>query len=84
MPKVIAQQVELDLTLDQLIAIIHQLPPQEQERVWRAIAPRPWRQRLQALLTRVWSRVEHDPITEETVDAEVERIRTELYARSRR
>ena len=80
MPTVVAQQVELHLTLDQLIAIVRQLNPPEQERVRRAIASPPWSHRLDALLNRVWSRVERDPIAEEDVDAEVEQVRRELYA----
>jgi len=73
MPTVTAQHVELDLTLDQVVAIVLQLEPQERERVRQAIAPPPWSQRLDALLARVWSRVEHQPIAEEDVNAKVER-----------
>jgi len=79
MPKVVAQQVELDLTLDQILSIIRQLKPQEQEIVRRVIEP-PWSQRLEALLARVWARVEHHPIAEEDIDAEVELARTAIYA----
>ena len=50
----------------------------------RVIAPLPWSQRVEALLARVWSRVESSPIAEEDIDAEVELARTELYAQSRR
>ena len=46
MPKVIAQKIELDLTLDQIVAIMRQLEPQEQKVVWRAIEPPAWSQRL--------------------------------------
>jgi len=80
MPKVIAQQVELELTLDQILAIVRQLKPEEQEIVRRIMAPPPWQQRLEALLARVWDRVERHPISEEEVDAEVERARTAIYA----
>jgi hypothetical protein len=80
MPTVVAQQVELHLTLEQLIAIVRQLNPPEQEQVRQAMALPPWSHRLDALLNRVWSRVERYPIAEEDVDAEVEQTRRELYA----
>jgi len=80
MSKVIARQVKLDLTLDQVLAVVLQLKPEEREIIRRAIEPPPWNQRLEALLDRVWARVEHYPITEEEVDAEVELARTAIYA----
>lgn len=79
MPKVTAQQVELELTLDQILALVRQLRPEEQEIIRRAIEPLPWHQRLEALLARVWARVERFPISEEEVDAEVERARTAIH-----
>jgi hypothetical protein len=82
MPKVIAQQVELELTLDQVLSLVRQLQPQEQELVRRAIEPPPWSRRLEALLTRLWARVERYPLAEEDVASEVELARTELYAQS--
>jgi len=84
MPKVIAQQVELDLTLDQVVAIVRQLKPEEREVIRQAIEPPPWDQRLEALLTRVWARVDRDPITEEEIDAEVKRARTTIYSQGSR
>ncbi len=80
MPKVIAQQVELDLTLDQVLTVVHQLRPEEREIIRRAIEPPAWNQRLEELLARVWARVERYPITEEEIDAEVKLARTAIYA----
>ena len=80
MPRVIAQQVELDLTLDQVLTVVRQLKPEEREVIRRAIEPKPWSQRLETLLARVWARVERYPITEEEVDAEVELARRAIYA----
>jgi hypothetical protein len=79
MPRVVAKQVEVELTLDQMMALVRQLKPEEQAIIRRAIQPPPWQQRLEALLTRVWSRVERFPISEEEIDAEVERARTAIY-----
>jgi hypothetical protein len=80
MSRVSAQQAEFDLTLDQVLAIVRQLKPEDQEIIRQAIAPPPWNQRLEALLDRVWTRVERYPIPEEEVDAEVELARTAIYA----
>jgi len=82
MMKVIAQEVELNLTLDQFLALVHQLPPQEREIVRRALAPS-WEHRLEALLTRVWSRLDAAPLSEEAIDAEVTQARHEIHAQSR-
>jgi hypothetical protein len=80
MPKETGQQVELDLTLDQVLTVVRQLKPEEREIIQRAIEPPPWNQRLEELLARLWARVERHPITEEEVDAEVELARTAIYA----
>ena len=79
MPKVTAQQVELELTLDQIVALVRQLKPKEREIIRRAIEPPPWHQRLEALLDRVWARVERFPISEEEIDAEVELARRAIH-----
>jgi hypothetical protein len=78
--RIIARQGELDLSLDQVLAIVRQLQPRERELVRRAIEPPPWDQRLNALLTRVSARVEKHPISEEEIDAEVEWARRAIYA----
>lgn len=80
MPQTTTHHIQLNLTLDQVLSIVRQLEPREREIVRRAIEPPPWEERLEALLTRVWDRVDRYPITEEEADAEVELARTEIYA----
>jgi hypothetical protein len=80
MSRVSAQQAEFDLTLEQVLAVVLQLKPEDREIIRRAIEPPPWNERLEALFDRVWARVERYPITEEEVDAEVELARTAIYA----
>jgi hypothetical protein len=53
MPKETGQQIELDLTLDQVLTVVRQLKPEEREIIRRAIEPPPWNQRLEELLTRL-------------------------------
>jgi len=79
MPKITAHQIEIELTLDQIVALVRELKPGEQEIIRRVIEPPAWHQRLEALLARVWSRVERLPISEEEIDAEVERARKVIY-----
>lgn len=82
MPKIIAQQIELELTLEQILSIVRQLSPEEREMVRQGLELPSWSHRLEALLTRVWSQVERFPLTEAEIEAEVELARTELYAQS--
>lgn len=81
MVKVIAQEVELNLTLDQILAVVRQLQPQEREIVRRALTPA-WERRLTALLARVWARLDAAPLSEEEIDAEVTQARRARYAPS--
>jgi hypothetical protein len=81
MVKVVAQEVELNLTLDQILALVRQLQPQEREIIRRTLMPS-WEQRLEGLLARVWTRVDESPLSEEDVDAEVTLARRTLYAQS--
>jgi hypothetical protein len=80
--KVVAQEVELNLTLDQFLALVHLLPPQEREIVRRALTPS-WEERLETLLARVWNRLDDEPLSEEAIDAEVTQARHAIYAQSR-
>jgi len=50
-PKVVAQQVELDLTLDQVLAFVRQLRPEEREIIRRAIEPPVWNQRFKLVIS---------------------------------
>ena len=81
MEKVIAQEVELNLTLDQILALVRQLQPQEREIVRRTLMPS-WEQRLEGLLARVWTRLDESPLSEEDIDAEVTLARRTIYAQS--
>ena len=78
MPKIVARQVELELTLHQIVTIVRQLTPEEQEIIRQVIEPPPWSQRLEALLARVRARVERFPLTEAEIDAGVESARTAI------
>lgn len=77
----VAQEVELNLTLEQILALVRQLQPQEREIVRRTLTPS-WEQRLETLLTRVWNKLDEAPLSEEAVDAEVTQARRAIYAQS--
>lgn len=82
MSQVPVRRIELDLTLDPILSIVRQLGPQEQEAVRQILEPRPWSQRLDALLACVWERVAIHPISEEEIEDEVEFVRAARYAQS--
>ena len=81
MGKVVTQETDLNLTLDQILALVRQLQPQERELVRRTLMPS-WEQRLEGLLARVWTRLDEAPLSEEDIDAEVTRARRTRYAQS--
>jgi len=81
MPKVLAEKVEIYLPLDQLVAVVRQLPSEEKKILRRELIDESWSQRLDALLPRIWARVEAHPIEEAEVNAEVEKARAARYAR---
>ncbi len=81
MPKVLAEKVEIYLPLDQLVAVVRQLPSEEKKILRRELIDESWSQRLDALLQRIWARVEAHPIEEAEVNAEVEKARAARYAR---
>lgn len=81
MGKVVTQEMELNLTLDQILSLVRQLQPQEREIVRRTLMPS-WEQRLDGLLTRVWTRLGEAPLLEEDIDAEVTLARRTLYTQS--
>ncbi|MEW6366603.1 MAG: hypothetical protein AB1714_18395 [Acidobacteriota bacterium] len=78
MAKVIASEVEIELSVGQVVDIVRQLKPEDQQEVRRALDATQDHP-LDALLETVWARVEREPITEEEVCAEVERIRTSRH-----
>lgn len=80
MPKVVAEKVEIYLPLDQLITIVRQLPPEEKKILRSELMDESWSQRLDALLQRIWARVEAHPIEEAEVNAEVEKAKAARYA----
>jgi hypothetical protein len=68
MPRVLAERVEVELSVDQLLSAIRQLGPEERG-IIRDELTSDWSQRLDRLLSQVWTRVEQEPIA----DAEIER-----------
>jgi len=79
MPRVLAERVEVELSVDQLLSAIRQLGPEEREIIRNELAS-DWSQRLDRLLNQVWTRVEQDPIADEEIEIEVEAVRTARYA----
>ena len=71
MATIVLDQVRLELTAEQIIAAFRQLPPAEQERVRHALTPEEWESQFRALLARIGTRLEAQPISDEEIDEEV-------------
>jgi hypothetical protein len=80
MPRVLAERVEVVLSVDQLLSAIRQLGPDERDIIRGELAS-DWSQRLDRLLSQVWTRVEREPITDTEIEREVEAARTARHAR---
>jgi len=80
MPRVLAERVEVELSVDQLLSAIRQLGPEERDIIRDELAS-DWSQRLDRLLSQVWTRVEQEPIADAEIEREVEAVRTARYAR---
>lgn len=82
MPTIVIEQAEVRFTLEQLLAVLRQLTPEERELVRRELTPEDWQGRLDQLLTRVRARVEQSPMSERELTDEVESARDAFYRES--
>ena len=81
MSQVLLDKVRVELTSDQIIAALRQLPPGERERVRRALDSEQWRQQFEQLLSRFQARAKKHPVLEEEILKEVHVVRAERRAR---
>ncbi len=82
MSTVVIQQAKVQLTVEQLIDAIRQLPPAEQELVRRAIDDADWQDRFRSILAEIDRRVAATPISEDEIQREVEAARDDRYHQS--
>ena len=75
---------EIELSLPQIIQVVKQLKPEEKNIVRRALDDRAWSERVDAVLERVWTRVEQSPLADEDINAEIESVRQTLFDTRRR
>ena len=80
MTTIVIDQVQLQLTPQQLAKALRQLSPNELESVLRELE-QPWAQRFDALLTRVRQRALQSPMSDAEIESEVDQARAEHYAR---
>jgi hypothetical protein len=64
--------------------MIAQLGIEEKIYITKKLEEETWETRFDRLLSKIWRRVEDNPISEEEVWLEVEKVRKERYIRSRR
>lgn len=82
MSTVIVKQAEVRLTMEQLVAALQQLSPEEREQVRRELVLMPWEERLDSLLARVRAQVDQDPISDEDLNADIDSTRDALHRQS--
>ena len=69
----------IDLEFDQILALVRQLPKKEKIRLSKELE----REIIDAKLTALLKAFKTDDLGQETIDEEVEIVRTELYAKSK-
>lgn len=79
MTTIVIDQVQLQLTPQQLASALRQLSPNELEGVLRALEQPAWEERMDSLLARVRQRAMQNPLSDQEIDAEVEQARAEHY-----
>jgi hypothetical protein len=75
-----AETFKLSVTYDQIMRLVKQLPAKEKVKLGREIA----REVLDAKFVKLLSSFKTDEISEELINEEVEKVRTELYAKKKR
>ncbi|MBI4786188.1 MAG: hypothetical protein HY782_03970 [Chloroflexi bacterium] len=81
MAQVLLDGVRVELTPDQIIAAVRQLPARERERVRRELDTQQWRREFEQLLARVQARATKYPISETQVSEEVRIVRAQRRAK---
>ena len=67
----------------QIFDMIDQLGIEEKICITKKLEEETWKTRFDQLLSKIWSRIEENPIDEEEIWLEVEKVRKERYDRSR-
>lgn len=81
MSQIMLNQVRVELTREQIIAAVRQLPPRDREHIRRALDSEQWRREFEQLLGRIQVRVKKRPISDNEIFEEVRLVRAERRAR---
>ncbi len=81
MSQVLLDQVRVELTSEQIIAALRQLPAHERERVRRELDSEQWRREFKQLLAKLQARAKKHPISEAEIVEEVQHVRAERARR---
>ncbi len=81
MSEVFLNNVRVELTSDQIIAAVRQLPERERERVRRELDTQQWRREFEQMLRRFQARAKKHPISEAEINEEVRIVRAARRAR---
>lgn len=80
MTTIVIDQVQVQLTPQQLASALRQLSADELESVLRQLELPSWEQRLDSLLARVRERAIQYPLSDQEIDTEIEAARAQHYS----
>jgi len=81
MSQVMLNNVWMELTAEQILTVLRQLPPKEREKVRCELEAEEWKREFRELLARTHARVDQSPVSDEEIDKEVQVVREERRAR---
>ncbi len=81
MSQVLLNRVRIELTSEQIIDALRQLPTRERERVRRELDSTQWRNEFGQLLAKFQTRAKKHPLSEADITEEARIVRTERRAR---
>jgi uncharacterized OsmC-like protein len=81
MSQVMLNNVWVELTAEQILAVVRQLPPKEREKVRCELEAEEWKREFKELLARIHTRVDRSPVSDEEIDREVQVVREARHAR---
>lgn len=81
MSQVMLNNVQVELTTEQILAVLRQLPLEEREKVRCELEAEGWKREFKELLARIHARVDQSPVSKEEIDKEVQVVREARRAR---
>jgi hypothetical protein len=81
MSQVMLSNVWVELTTEQILTVLRQLPSKEREKVRCELEAEEWKREFKELLARIHARVDQSPVSDEEIYKEVQVVREARRAR---